>query len=139
MDGNKNFNYDTGEVKKAYNLAAAVVKKKAGGKPTDEMRALVLADSDAVGDTLLGNPGNAYFMLDGLKWLVGDEGITGEISSEADVPITHTRKQDVTWFYTSIFMVPALVLGLGWFMSARRRRSRRVATAQQKQAQKEAA
>jgi hypothetical protein len=139
MDTNKNFTYDTGEVKKAYNLAAAVVKKKAGGKPAEEMRALVVADSDAVADTLITNPGNAYFVLDGLKWLVGDEGITGEISSEADVPITHTRKQDVTWFYTSIFGVPALVLGFGWSMSARRRRSRRAAPAKKAAAQKEAA
>ena len=34
-------------------------------------------------------------------------------STEADVPITHTRKQDVVWFYSTIFLAPALVIGAG--------------------------
>ena len=136
-DTNRNFTFDPGEVKKSFNLAAAVVKKKAGGKPQDELRAIVVGDSDALGDGLLGNPGNAYLILDGMKWLVGDEGITGEISSEVDVPIQHTRKQDVVWFYASIFFVPSLVIGLGFLMSRRRRRSVRGAQAQPSQSGKE--
>ena len=43
-------------------------------------------------------------MLDGAKWLVGDEGITGEVSNENDVPIVHTKKQDQVWFYGSSFL-----------------------------------
>jgi hypothetical protein len=123
-DPDHNYEFDKGEVRKPYNLAAAVVKKRAGGKPTDEMRAIVVADSDAISDGVLGNPGNAYFAIDGLKWLVGDEGITGEISNEQDIPIAHTRKQDVVWFYASIFLVPALWIGLGLFMTRRARAAR---------------
>jgi hypothetical protein len=39
-----------------------------------------------------------------------------------DVPIQHTRKQDVFWFYSSIFLGPAVVLGVGY--AATRRKSR---------------
>lgn len=96
-------------------------KKKKKKKPSDEMRAVVLADVDALVDGVLANPGNAYFLLDGVKWLSGDESITGEVSSEVDVPILHTRKQDQVWFYACIFLVPAIVIGFGALMTRRRR------------------
>jgi hypothetical protein len=60
-------------------------------------------------------------VLDAVRWLMGDEKFQGEITSEADVPITHTRKQDVIWFYSTIFLVPALVVGLGLIVTRRRR------------------
>jgi len=121
-DLNGNFQFDApAESRKGWNLSAAVVKKKPGGQAKDEGRALVLADSDAVGDTVLGNPGNAYFVLDGTKWLLGDEAIQGETSSEVDVPIAHTHKQDVFWFYSTIFLAPALALGIGSLVMRRRR------------------
>ena len=37
--------------------------------------------------------------MDVIHWLMGDEGYSGVASTEADVPISHTRKQDVAWFY----------------------------------------
>jgi ABC-type sugar transport system permease subunit len=40
---------------------------------------------------------------------MGDEAFSGQTSTEADVKITHTRKQDVVWFYSTIFLAPALV------------------------------
>ena len=49
----------------------------------------------------------------------------GEIVSEADLPIVHTRKQDMWWFYSSVFLVPALVLGAGFLATRGGRKSRR--------------
>jgi len=49
--------------------------------------------------------------------------------SEVDVPIEHTRKQDVFWFYSTIFVVPALVLGAGFWVTTRRRRKAEKPTA----------
>ncbi len=95
--------------------------KKDKSKQPDELRAIVLSDADALADGLLSNPGNAYFFLDGVRWLAGDESIAGEVSSETDVPIAHTRKQDQAWFYSCIFFVPALVIALGALMTRRRR------------------
>jgi hypothetical protein len=121
-DANGNFLFDApAEQRKGWNLSAAVVKKKAGGKPTEEARVLVLADSDAVGDGIIVNPGNAYFVLDGMKWLIGDEAISGEVSSEVDVPVAHTKKQDQIWFYSTIFLAPGLVLAIGAWVMRRRR------------------
>jgi hypothetical protein len=122
-DLNGNFTFDApAEQRKGWELAAAVVKKKNAQKPAEDGRALVLADSDAVADGVVSTqPGNAYFVLDGMKWLLGDEAIAGEVSSEADVPIAHTKKQDVAWFYSTIFLAPSLVVGLGFLMNRRRR------------------
>jgi hypothetical protein len=120
-DVNGNFEFDAGkEARKAYELAAAVSK---GGKPEEESRALVLADSDALADELIVNRANTLLAVDFMRWLGGDERLAGTINNEEDVPVRHTRKQDVIWFYASVFAVPALVLGIGF--TIRRRASRR--------------
>lgn len=121
-DANKNFRFDPpAEAKKPWTLAAAVTKKK-GGKPEDDGRAIVVADSDVLSDLLLEvSRGNAFFALDGFRWLMGDESVAGAVTSEADVPIEHTRKQDVFWFYSSIFLVPAAVVGAGFLLTRRGR------------------
>jgi ABC-type uncharacterized transport system len=121
LDGN--FNFDPpAEQRKAWPLALAVVKK---GSPNDkdkkdEGRAIVVADSDLLSDGTIEVAGNPAFLVDGMKWLVGEEAITGEVSNENDVPVVHTKKQDQVWFYGSSFFMPALVLALGYFVTRRR-------------------
>ena len=83
-------------------------------------RAIVVADSDLLSDGTIEVAGNPAFTLDGMKWLIGEEAITGEVSNENDVPIVHTKKQDQVWFYGSSFFMPALVLALGYFVTRRR-------------------
>ena len=122
-DLNGNFEFDGGkEVRKAYELAAAVSK---GATPEEEGRALVLADSDALTDELIVNRANSVLALNLVRWLSGDERLAGTINNEEDVPVRHTRKQDVAWFYASVFAAPALLLGIGF--TVRRRASRRKA------------
>jgi ABC-type uncharacterized transport system involved in gliding motility auxiliary subunit len=140
-DVNKNRIFDASEEKrKIYELAAVVTmkvsaankpatasKKKTGKqdrKNADEMQMIVVADSDLISDRVFRNPGNGYLFLDGIKWLVGEEEIIGETTSEEDVRIMHTRKEDQIWFYLTIFGVPAMVLGAGLFYtrSIRRRK-----------------
>jgi ABC-type uncharacterized transport system/Domain of unknown function (DUF4350) len=126
-DQDGNFEFDNPpETRASRNLVAAVQKSPVAGAK-EGGRALVLADSDVLTDPLIGHPqlGNALIVIDGIKWLVGDESIIGEIHSEADAPIVHTRKQDVTWFYATIFAGPALVLALGWLVTRRDRKRRR--------------
>jgi hypothetical protein len=126
-DANGNFTHDApSEVRKSYELAAAISRTRPdAGKDAPEARLLLLADSDALGDPVIENAGNAYVALDGLKWLLGEEAIAGEISSEEDVPIQHTRKQDVFWFYSTVFLAPALVLAVGFFANRRSGRGKR--------------
>ena len=119
LDGN--FEFDGGkEVRKAYELAAALSK---GTTPEEEGRALVLADSDALADELIVNRANSLLAVSLARWLAGDERLAGTINNEEDVPVRHTRKQDVVWFYASVFAAPTLVLGIG--TAVRRRASRR--------------
>jgi hypothetical protein len=123
-DLNGNFQFDAPqESRKQWELAVAVAEKKKNGKAVeakDEGRAILLADSDMVSDGWVGAQGNPLFVIDGMKWLIGDEAITGEITNENDVPIVHTRKQDQLWFYGSSFLAPALILGFGFFVTRRR-------------------
>jgi hypothetical protein len=100
---------------------------KAADKGPEPMRAMVFADADIFIDThqaqfqVLG-----AMVADGVKWLGGEEAIAGEIQSEKDVLIEHTRSEDVLWFYATIVGAPLVVLGLGvWFGWWRRQRAQR--------------
>jgi hypothetical protein len=129
-DINGNFEFDSKtELRAGYELGAAANKRNASAlAPEDEARVFVLADSDAVGDFLLTRSvGNGYLVRDVARWLGGEESISGTISTEEDVPVTHTRKQDLYWFYSSIFAAPALVLVAGFLMTRRRRPAKKVA------------
>ncbi len=127
-DANGNFSQDAGEVRRAWPLVVAVEKPAPAGKET--ARAVVMADADGLSDVVLGNLGNAYLAVDTLRWLTGEESISGTVSTEEDVPIQHTREQDVAWFYATVFLGPALVLAVGFVKTRRRgRRAPRAAVA----------
>jgi hypothetical protein len=97
-----------------------------------DARVFVMADSDLFGDQAIRYATNAPFVLDVVRWLMGDETFSGQTSTEADVKITHTRKQDVVWFYSTIFLAPALVIGAGVFITRSSRRKRRQEKAKRK-------
>jgi ABC-type uncharacterized transport system len=126
-DKNANFKFDEGEeIRTTYELVAAVTKRNASAiHPEEEARVVVMADSDLLSDRAIRNPGNGYLLLDVLRWLGGEERFTGQVASEEDVPVEHTRKQDLLWFYLSIFAAPALVLTGGFFATRKRRSARR--------------
>jgi hypothetical protein len=132
-DVNGDFELTTGsEVRTVYELAAAVTKRNASAiAPEDEARVVVLADSDALADLALSrHQPNLMMFVDMLRWLGGEERFAGAVSNEEDVPVAHTRKQDLLWFYLSIFAAPAAVLGLGFVMTRRRRGARQRVAAQ---------
>lgn len=137
-DTNKNYKLDKDTEKSAiYNIAAAVSRPLAGAAPeppkpdakdkskdkqpeAKEMRAFVLADVDAFSDLVLSNwVANQMLFVDAMRWLVGEESYAGQTNNEEDVRIEHTKQQDLAWFYSTIFGIPAVVLGVGLF--ARRR------------------
>ena len=134
-DRNKNFVQDKDTEKAgAFNIAAAVSKPAvgaaatpppaAGAKKPDvkEMRAFVVADSDAFSDLVLSNVrGNQYFLVDAIRWLVGEQSFAGAETSEEDVHLESTKQQDLSWFYATIFGAPCLVLALGVVLSRRSR------------------
>jgi hypothetical protein len=116
-DKNGNFHQDPDENKRAWEIGATAVKK--------DGRVFVLADSDSLSDEVIRVAANQLMALDITHWLMGDEAYQGVTSSEADVPISHTRKQDVIWFYSTIFLAPALLVGLGFGVTRGARRKRK--------------
>jgi hypothetical protein len=145
-DKNANYKQDEGENPSTYNIAAAVSApaKKDGAKPEekkddkneepkkedksappDEMRAFVLADADSVADLAMQNfIGNQVLFVDAVRWLGGEESFAGEVNTEEDVRIEHTKEKDLIWFYATIFGAPALIGGAGFWYSRRSRRRR---------------
>ena len=105
LDGD--FRFDEGvEVKDRQPVAMAV--------EDSTMRALVYGDAEIFTDRILTTLQiNAYMVADGIRWLGNEEAFAGEVESEEDVPILHTRSENVPWFYAIIFGAPALVLGVG--------------------------
>ncbi len=115
------------EVRKAYGLMAAVSKRGTSNKIEDELRVLVLGDSDGITDSVLGQvQGNQFLVVDGLKWLLGDESLQGSTNSEQDVAMTRTKEQDNVWFYGTTVHAPLAIIGVG--MLARRRTKKKEVT-----------
>jgi len=141
-DRNKNYLQDKDSEKTgSFNLAAAISRplqgaasaapdkdkdKKPGDKKPEskEMRAFVVADSDAFGDLVMSNVrGNQIFLADAVRWLVGEASFAGAETSEEDVRIETTKQQDLSFFYATIFGAPCLVLAAGVVISRRSRRA----------------
>ncbi len=128
-DLNGNLIHDAEEASSSYSLAVAVQRRGAprpqgiapsgagggAGELSETLaagRAFVLSDADVLSDLLMANfPANQMLFIDALRWLGGEESLAGELESEEDVRIEHTRSEDLLWFYALIFGVPALVLG----------------------------
>ena len=58
----------------------------------------MIGDGDFITNKLAGNGGNVLVFVDGLAWLVGNEELAAEVTSEEDVPIEHTSEEDKVWF-----------------------------------------
>ncbi len=106
--------------------AAAASDKKPGEKKPEakEMRAFVVADTDAFSDLVMTNVrGNQFFLVDAVRWLVGEASFAGAETSEEDIHVESTKQQDLSWFYATIFGAPCAVLAAGVFISRRSRRA----------------
>lgn len=124
----QNFRFDAAtEKRQRWNLAAAVEGPKVGGK--DGFRALVFSDMDLFADVFVPNAlgrvqpvlVSGPLLADSIRWLGGEEVFAGEVVSEDDKPIQHTKSQDAVWFTITVIGVPLLVLALGLFGTLSRR------------------
>lgn len=125
LDLNDNFSFDSAtEKRQKWNLGVAIEGPKmkgADGKDKDGFRALVFSDADLFADVMVQSAmGRAAVVMvsgplldDSVKWLGGEEVFAGEVVSEDDKPIKHTKNQDVVWFAATIIGAPLLVLTLG--------------------------
>ena len=126
-DKNGNFRADPDEQKKVFELAASITHPIEGaeeGEPS-EARAIVVGDVGYLSDILVSRlRANLVFATDSFKWLIHDEEITGEVESEEDVKVQHTREEDWLWFLSAVVAVPGMVLLAGiLFIRMRQRRN----------------
>lgn len=138
-----NFTFDEGSEKRdRYNIAAAIEGPKLPGEPDKEgkptekdgWRAVVFADVDLFADLTIsrfgpGGPAETVMVSDPLlddvtKWLGGEEIFAGEVTSEEDVAMKHTRAKDSAWFLLMVVGAPLLILGFGLGYTWLRRRNR---------------
>jgi hypothetical protein len=131
-----NFDYErqNAELQDSYPLVAAVGDIHTPDPDNDpmppadttsagRMRAMVFSDSELFTDRVLSSLGlNQAMVADAIRWLGREESLSGETTSEADLPIRHTRNEDVAWFYSTILGAPSLVLLIGLLAVRRRRR-----------------
>jgi len=128
LDNPQNFQLNAPpEKRQRWPLAAAVEGPKINGK--DGFRALVFSDVDLFADINIQNAlGRIQPIMvsgplfgDSIRWLGGEEVFSGDIVSEDDKKVEHTKSQDAVWFTITIVGVPLLVLGLGLFGTLGRR------------------
>lgn len=122
VDGDRKQARDGSEPGDVHTIAWAI-EGSGGSEEEPAFRAIAMGDVNAISDAIIGlNPGNKQLVLDMSRWLTRDEDVSGEVNSEEDVKIAHTREQDQLWFYGTVFAVPLLVLlgGVG-FTRIRRR------------------
>lgn len=129
LDTNENFAFDSGsEKKQRWSVAAAVEGARVNNK--DGYRVLLFADVDLFSDLYGRDPlgrvapvlASGPLLGDAVRWLGGEEQFGGEVVSEDDKPIQHTKNQDVVWFMLTIIGAPIIVLTLGLLGTTRRRR-----------------
>jgi hypothetical protein len=133
LDGN--FRRDVQERTEMLNMMAAVSIDRSGApapKAKDakdtkddkdgEGRAVVLADGDFITNKIAPNNGNLLLFVDSLAWLVGNEDLSGESTSEEDIAIEHSSDRDKAWFYGTTFVVPLPIALAGVWVARRRRR-----------------
>jgi hypothetical protein len=136
LDYHDNFTFDPAgvipEKKQRWNIAVAIEGPKLP-QDKDGFRALVFADVDMFADLLRAHDlqGNTMAEMvsgdlldDSIKWLAHDENIVGEVESEDDKPIQHTKGQDAAWFMVTIIGMPFLVFGLGMLGVSMRKKRR---------------
>jgi hypothetical protein len=121
LDVDGDFKRDPDEKLGQRNMVAAVV---VAAKDDAKGRVVIIGDGGFATDGLMRNSGNLLLFVDALRWLIGEEELSGDLSSEEDVPIEHRKAKDRIWFYATSFGLPFPLLLLGlWVIRRRRRRS----------------
>lgn len=115
VDRNRNFAFDKGsETRATFDICAAAELAPKGG------RVFACADATLASDILMQTAGNRLLFVDSVKWLM-DEKHRGAPTSEQDKKIIHGRNEDLVLFYSTIVVVPLLVLVAGVLTTRRRK------------------
>ncbi len=125
VDENRDFTLnEPAETREPRVIGVAMEQKLPKDSAKSAGRIVAFADSTLISDALIGNQANIVYFLDSLRWLWGETSVMGVAASEDDIPIRHSNKEDVVWFYGTIVFVPAFILLVGRIATSRSRRPR---------------
>jgi ABC-type uncharacterized transport system involved in gliding motility auxiliary subunit len=112
------FRFDEGDLKGPVSIGVAVEANpgKTAGKPIENVRIVVIGDSDFIANGQIGNLGNASFFLNIVNWLTNREkliAIGPKIPEQTRVRLNAEQMNHILWF--SLLGLPAcsVLLGLG--------------------------
>ena len=81
-----------------------------------EARMVLFGTASISSDALLENTANKVLILEAFRWAFSDETMFTSSSSEEDVKIQHTKKENIVWFNVTVFGVPVLILLIGFIV-----------------------
>jgi ABC-type uncharacterized transport system involved in gliding motility auxiliary subunit len=112
------FRFDEEDMKGPVSIGVAVEAnpEKTAGKPIQNVRIVVIGDSDFIANGQIGNLGNASFFLNIVNWLTNREkliAIGPKIPEQTRVRLNAAQMNHILWF--SLLGLPAcsVLLGLG--------------------------
>ncbi|RYZ86730.1 MAG: hypothetical protein EOP04_13250, partial [Proteobacteria bacterium] len=113
-DANSNFEADPDE-KRATFPVYAVAESNTNG------RLIAIANAAMFSDALIRNEGNKLLLLDTINWLTGKTEFSGTTGTEEDVLIRHDNQKDLAIFHGSIYLIPSLLIAVGFFVNRKLR------------------
>ncbi|MBE7454448.1 MAG: Gldg family protein [Kofleriaceae bacterium] len=121
------------EKRDRYNVGAAIEgakRKTADGGEADGFRAMVFSDQDLFADRMVQTRTGQIFVetngrslpIDAIRWLGGEETISGIINDEKDKEIKQTKREQAAWFTATTILAPLALFGAGMLFGRPRRR-----------------
>lgn len=135
IDYDNDFKAGPAEKRDRYNIGAAVEgpkSKNADGSDKDGFRAMVFSDQDLFADHMVQTRTGQIFVetngrslpVDAIRWLGGEETISGIVNDEKDPEIKQTKREQAAWFTATTIVAPLALFGIGMlFGRPKRKRS----------------
>lgn len=135
LDYDNDFKAGAAEKRDRYNIGASIEGPKGkneDGSEKDGFRAMVFSDQDLFADHAVQTRTGQIFIetngrslpVDAVRWLGGEEKISGIVNDEKDTEIKQTKREQAAWFTATTVIAPLAVLGLGLVLVSTSRRRR---------------
>ncbi len=133
LDYDQDFKPGPDEKRDRYNVGAAIegpARKNADGTDADGFRAMLFSDQDLFADHMIQTRTGQIYVetngrslpVDAIKWLGGEETISGIVNDEKDPEIKQTKREQAAWFTATTIIAPLCMFGAGMLLGRPKRR-----------------